>query len=363
MGTRLPVEKQGPINIQDRKKEGLIITLNDKVQARKASTLFECVHLLHNALPEIDLDEVDASAKFLGSKFSAPIVIDSMTGGTPLATKINGRLAHAAEEFGLGMGVGSQRAGLKSSAMAETYKIVRNNAPNAFIFANIGGAQVAEGLAIKSLRNLIEMIDANALAVHLNPLQELIQPEGEPKFRGILERIRELSVELDVPIIVKEVGAGISADVAKNLEKNGVDAINVSGLGGTSWAGVEKIRASTKKVDVKANLGEIFWDWGIPTAASLIQVRNAVRLPLIASGGLRSGVDLVKGITLGATLGALAHPMLTHAAQSYSSLQKFVGETIHQIRGAMFLVGAKNIIQLTNVKYVISDPLRYWINE
>ena len=195
--------------IETRKKEGIDLALQN-IQAKNVSTLFECVHLIHNALPELNLSDIDTSTKFLGHDFQIPILVDSMTGGTPAALKINTRLAQVAEQFNIGMGVGSQRAGLLSSRLASTFKIVRKNAPNAFIFSNIGGAQLAEGLKTSSIRALIDMIDADALAIHLNPLQELVQPEGEPNFRGILKRIHELSKDLKIPIIVKEVGSGIS---------------------------------------------------------------------------------------------------------------------------------------------------------
>ena len=372
MKTNLRAERERPVRkkdkrgaqgrVQDRKKEGLLISLKEGVQSRSSSTLLECVHLVHNALPELDLEEIDTSTSFLGFTLSAPILIDSMTGGTHAATKINGRLAQAAQEFGLGMGVGSQRAGLGSSSMAGTYKIVRKKAPNAFIFANIGGAQLAEGLSTEDILRIVEMIQADALAIHLNPLQEVIQPEGEPKFRGVSERINSLSQELRIPIIVKEVGAGISSEVASRLERNGVGAINIAGLGGTSWAGVEQIRAEGENIDAKARLGDLLWDWGIPTAASLIWTRRAVTKPIISSGGLRTGVDIVKCIALGANMAGLAHPMLKHAAESYSSLARFIEETIDQVRATMFLVGANDIQGLSGVDYVITGALRQWID-
>ncbi|MFQ6011808.1 MAG: alpha-hydroxy-acid oxidizing protein, partial [Nitrososphaerales archaeon] len=205
-------------------------------------------------------------------------------------------------------------------------------------------------------------IQADALAIHLNPLQEVIQPEGEPKFRGVLGRIKDISEELRIPIIVKEVGAGISPKVALRLERSGVAAINVAGLGGTSWAGVEQIRAEGEHVDAKARLGDLLWDWGIPTAASLILARRAVVKPLISSGGLRNGVDVAKCIALGANIAGLAHPMLKHAAESLSSLVQFMEETIDQVRATMFLVGAKDIQALSGADYVITGLLRDWID-
>lgn len=354
--------EQAQHDIEDRKKEGIIITLNEQVQARNASTLLECVRFVHNALPELNFEDIDNSTTYLGYKFSAPILIDSMTGGTPVATRLNERLAKAGAEFGLGMGVGSQRAGLKSDALAETYKVVRRAAPNGFIMANIGGAQLADNLSIKDVEKLIAMIDANALAVHLNPLQELVQPEGEPRFKGVLARIKELASKLEVPVIVKEVGAGISREVALRLVKTGVASINISGLGGTSWAGVEQIRAKEEKMKHKADLGEIFWDWGIPTAASLIETRKAVKVPLMASGGLRNGLDIAKCIALGANVCGMALPMLKHAAESYESLCDFIMGIEFQLTSAMFLVGARNIRELSRARYVMTGELLDWIN-
>ena len=356
----LPLEQA---NIEDRKKEGIRITLNEQVQARETSTLLECVHLIHNALPELNFDEVDTSTSFLGHKFSAPILIDSMTGGTYAATKLNETLARGAAKYGLGMGVGSQRAGLKSEALAETYKVVRRAAPEVFVMANIGGAQIADNLSLEEAQELVEMINADALAIHLNPLQELVQPEGEPRFKGVLARIKELASKINVPVIVKEVGAGISKDVALRLIRSGVGAINVSGLGGTSWAGVEQLRAKASKNARKAELGQIFWDWGIPTAASLIEVRKAVKVPLIASGGLRNGLDIAKCIVLGSNLCGMALPMLKRAAESLESLCEFTEGLQFQLQSAMFLVGAKNVKELSKARHVITGDLLEWSKE
>ena len=356
----MPDESDSPSDIEvikQRKREGIVIPLTRNVQAKESSTYLEYVKLIHNALPEIDFDAVDTSQKFLGHNFKAPIIIDSMTGGTPEATKINSRLALAAQKFGLGMGLGSQRAGLLSSELAETYSIARSNAPNAFLVANIGGAQLSKGLKIKDIKNMIQMIEANALVVHLNPLQELIQPEGEPKYKGVLSKIKEICSNFDIPIIVKEVGAGISMDVAKRLQSAGVSAINVAGSGGTSWAGVEKLRAETAHDSNKINLGELFWDWGIPTAVSLIEVRKSVKIPVIASGGIRNGLEIAKCVTLGANMCGMAFPFLRHASKSLESLYEFTSRTLIELRSAMFLVGSKNINQLGKTRFMVTGEL------
>lgn len=363
----MPDESDSPSDIEvikQRKKEGIVIPLTKNVQAKESSTYLEYVKLIHNALPEIDYEVVEITQNFLNHSFKAPIIIDSMTGGTPEATKINSRLSLVAEKFGLGMGLGSQRAGLLSSELAETYSIARSNAPSAFLVANIGGAQLSKGLKVQEIKNMIEMIEANALVVHLNPLQELIQPEGEPKYKGVLSKIKEICANFDIPIIVKEVGAGVSMEVAKKLESAGVSAINVAGSGGTSWAGVEKLRAETARDSNKINLGELFWDWGIPTAVSLIEVRNSVKVPVIASGGIRNGLEIAKCIALGANMCGMAFPFLKHASKSFESLCEFTNKTLIELKSTMFLVGSKNIAELAKSRFIFTGELakvKQWI--
>jgi isopentenyl-diphosphate Delta-isomerase len=343
--------------IKQRKRDGIEIPLNNDVQAKTTSTYLEYVKLIHNALPELDYNEIDISTTFLKRKFSAPIIIDSMTGGAPEAAKINGRLGELAEKYGFAMGLGSQRAGLESKELAETYSIARKNAPSAFLIANIGGAQLAKGLTIDNIKKIIDMIQADALVIHLNPLQELIQPEGEPKYKGVFSKISEISGALDVPVIVKEVGAGISKEVAVKLEVAGVSAINVAGAGGTSWAGVEKLRAEASNNDLKIHLGEIFWDWGIPTATSLIEVKKTVKVPIIASGGLRNGMEMAKCIVLGASMCAMAYPFLLKAAESKEQLFNFADTVIAELKSTMFLIGAMNLSLLKSSRYILTGPL------
>ena len=343
--------------IKQRKRDGIEIPLNNDVQAKTTSTYLEYVKLIHNALPELDYDEIDISTTFLKRKFSAPLIIDSMTGGAPEAARINGRLGELAEKYGFAMGLGSQRAGLESEELAETYSIARKNAPSAFLIANIGGAQLAKGLTIDNIKKIIDMIQADALVIHLNPLQELIQPEGEPKYKGVFSKISEISGALDVPVIVKEVGAGISKEVAVKLEVSGVSAINVAGAGGTSWAGVEKLRAEASNNDLKIHLGEIFWDWGIPTATSLIEVKKTVKVPIIASGGLRNGMEIAKCIVLGASMCAMAYPFLLKAAESKEQLFNFADTVIAELKSTMFLTGAMNLSVLKSSRYILTGPL------
>ena len=348
--------------IRKRKKEGIDIPLKEKVQGKENSTLFEDVLLMHNALPEINYDQIDLTTTFLNKKFSAPLIIDSMTGGTDEAFIINKRLGKIAENYGIGMGLGSQRAGLRSDKLVESYSVARTVAPNAFLIANIGGAQLAEGLSKVDVLRIIKMIDADALAIHLNPLQELIQPEGEPRFSGILNKISDIIHEIEVPVIVKEVGSGISPHVATRLQEIGTSSINIAGSGGTSWAGIEKIRADNVNNYIKSNLGELFWDWGIPTALSVILVSKAVNIPIISSGGLRNGLEIAKSLILGARMCAMAFPFLRKASESESGLEDFTQLILAQLKSAMFLVGALNLDELRNTRYILKDKLASMLN-
>jgi isopentenyl-diphosphate delta-isomerase len=344
--------------IQERKKEGITIPLTRDVQARKSSNYLEFVRLVHNALPDLDYEDIETSCTFLNHKLAAPIAIDCMTGGTYEATKINSRLGQLAQKYGLAMGLGSQRAGLRSTQLAETYAVARSKAPDAFLIANIGGAQLSKGLSIDEIVKIIEMIKADALAIHLNPLQELVQPEGEPKYKGVLGRIKEIVNAVDAPIIVKEVGAGISKEVAIDLQAAGVAAINIAGSGGTSWAGVEKLRAESTNNIIKARIGELFWDWGIPTALSLMEVRSVVRIPVIASGGLRNGLEIGKCLVLGADLCGMAFPFLKKASESLDSLFLFAEALIAELKSTMFLVGANNLNDLRRARYIVTGHLK-----
>ena len=348
--------------IKKRKKEGIDIPLNEKVQGKETTTLLEDVYLIHNALPEINLEDIKLNTVFLGRTFPAPIIIDSMTGGTDEALLINKRLGQIAEKYGFAMGLGSQRAGLKSDKLIQSYSVARSVAPNAFLIANIGGAQLAEGLSKDDVKKIIKMIDADALAIHLNPLQELIQPEGEPRFKGILQKITSLVNDIEIPVIVKEVGSGISPEVAVKLQGAGIRAINVAGSGGTSWAGIEKIRADNAKSYIKSNLGNLFWDWGIPTALCVLLASKYVNIPLIASGGLRNGLEIAKCLMLGAKMCAMAFPFLKRAAASEDELDKFTQLILAQLRGTMFLLGSSDIDSLVNTRYILKDKLASMLN-
>jgi isopentenyl-diphosphate delta-isomerase len=349
----------GAVEIMKRKREGIEIPLRSDVQAKTTSTFLEYVKLVHNAVPELNLKDVDTSTIFLGRRFSAPLIIDSMTGGTTEALSINGRLAELAETYSLAMGVGSQRAGLVSDKLADSYEIARKNAPNAFLIANIGAAQLTSGLAINKVKKLVNMIRADALVVHLNPLQELVQPEGQPKYSGVLKCIADLVKDMEIPVLAKEVGAGISREAALKLSEVGVSAINVAGAGGTSWAGIEKMRAESTGQKLKTHLGELYWDWGIPTALSIIEVRKALKeLPLIASGGIRNGLEIAKCIAIGADMCAMAYPFLVNAVQSEKHLYEFADTVIAELKSTMFLVGAGTLDSLKRTRCILTGELR-----
>jgi isopentenyl-diphosphate delta-isomerase len=341
-----------------RKVDHIRICLDQKAQARNVTAGFEDVQLVHRALPEINKSKINLSTSFLSKKFKAPIIVGAMTGGAEEATSINASIAEAVEKLGLGMGLGSQRAAIENKSLEKTYRIAREKAPNAFLIANVGGVQLVHGYSVKEVKKIVEMIDANAVAFHLNALQEAVQPEGQTNFQGVLSKIGEITGELDVPVIVKETGAGISSEDAKALEKAGVKAIDVGGVGGTSFAAVEYYR-STKEKDVY--LGEAFWDWGIPTAVSLVENAQTVKLPLIASGGIRSGTDIAKALALGVSLASVSQPILETAVKGAKETEAKLSCLIEELRNVMFLVGAENLKDLTKSPVVITGKTAQWL--
>src|SRR2546428_4934228 len=280
--------------------------MQQDVQFRTTKTGFDDVELVHNAIPAIIRDDVDLSVRLFDHELSAPLVIESMTGGTAAAARLNEILGQAAQELKIAIGVGSQRAGIEKPELAYTYRVVRDKAPDALVFANIGAPQLVKGYGLKEMRKAVEMVDADALYVHLNGVQECVQVEGEPLFRGAMDKIREGAEQLGVPIVLKETGAGFSHETAEFAEKAGVKGIDVAGAGGTSWAAVEYYRAKEKESAVHERLGEIFWDWGIPTAASVVEVSRTTKLTVIASGGVRNGLHGAKALALGANEFGLA---------------------------------------------------------
>ena len=336
--------------ISDRKLEHLLICENYDVEFKNKTTGFEDIELIHNVLPEVDKSEIDLSTSVFGKKLDSPLFITAITGGHPAAKSINKQLAIAAENNGIALGVGSQRAACEHPELEDTYTVVRENAPNCLLVGNIGAPQL--NLAEKA----VEILDADILAIHLNPLQESIQPEGDLDARGYLDLIGRITDAVDIPIVAKETGCGISAESAKALVNEGVDFIDIEGAGGTSWAAVETYRAEDRY------LGELFWDWGIPTAVSTVEVTHAVDVPVISSGGIRSGLEAAKAIALGADAVGMALPFLKNSA-SQEQLNKFIERFNDSLRIAMFLVGAKNIKELKKSKLVIRGKTREWLNE
>ncbi len=340
----------------NRKADHIRICLEKKAQSKKATAGFEDIQLVHRALPEVNKEKISSSTSFLGKKFSAPLIVGAMTGGTEEATKINASIAEAVENLHLGMGVGSQRAAIEDKKFEKTFSVARKKAPTAFLIANIGGVQLVHGYSLREIKKAMEMIDADALAVHLNAVQEALQPEGQTNFKGILAKIGEVAGELNKPVIVKETGCGISGEDAKALEAAGVKAIDVGGVGGTSFAAVEYYRS------IQKDMGELFWDWGIPTVVSLIEATQTVKIPVIASGGVRSGLDIAKSLALNGRLASVCQPVLEEAVKGVKETQELLSRLIAELQNVMFLVGAENIEALAKVSLVISGKTSDWLN-
>lgn len=336
-----------------RKIEHLDLCTNERVES--AGSGFDDVEFVHRCLPELHKSEVSTKTTFLGHKFEAPIMIASMTGGHPETRAVNANLAIAAEALGLGIGVGSQRAALEDERLADSYRVVRDAAPDAFVYGNIGAPQLSS-YSIEDLERAVEMIDADALAIHLNFLQEAIQPEGDLDARGCLERIAEVSGELSVPVIVKETGAGICHIDAYAIKKAGVAAIDVGGRGGTSWAGVEYYRARAESDKLGEHLGMKFWDWGIPTAVSLVEAD--VGLPLIATGGVRDGIMIAKSLALGASMCGIALPLVAPARISSDKVKEKLEVYIEELKATMFLTGAGSVGDLNKAPVIVSGRSR-----
>jgi isopentenyl-diphosphate delta-isomerase len=343
--------------ISRRKADHLALGASKEVSFRERSTLLGDVHLLHHALPDLSLEEVDLSVELLGKRLRAPVIISGMTGGTPEARTINRDLARAAEKLGLGFGLGSQRAMLSHPELTETY-LVRDVAPTALVLGNLGVVQARER-PVREVRRALEAVGADALCVHCNPAMELVQPEGDRDFRGGRATLARLAQELGMPVVGKETGCGISRAAGEALREAGVAAIDVSGAGGTSWVAVETRRAQGA---AKA-LGEELWDWGIPTAASIAFCAD-LGLPIIATGGLRSGLDVARALALGATAGGLAAPVLrAHHAGGHEGVVAFLEQIVSGLRAAMLLTGSRTVADLKRAPRVITGELRDWLSQ
>ncbi len=339
--------------LPSRKADHIRINLEEDVRSSLTNGL-ENYHFVHRALPEMDLDDVDLSIRLFGKALKAPILISSMTGGTAQAASINQNLAAAAQAAGVAMGIGSQRAGIEQPDLAYTFQ-VRKVAPDVLLFANLGAVQLNYSYTIDHCRRAVEMIEADALILHLNALQEALQPEGDTHFADLLRKIEGVCRGLSVPVIAKEVGWGISAEDARQLADAGVSAIDVAGAGGTSWSQVEMHRLGDESL---SRVAAAFRDWGIPTAQSIQAVRETVpNLPIFASGGLRDGIDIAKCIALGACLGGMAGPFLKPAFRSAEDVLSVVKEIARELQVCMFAAGVKTVEQLQHTP-LISTPHR-----
>jgi len=336
---------------QRRKKEHLELCLDTEGVSGPSRTGLECYRFIHNALPELDIDEIDLNTTFLGKPLKAPILISSMTGGFDLARKVNRNLAAAAQALGLAMGVGSQRVAIEEPSAAASFE-VRDIAPDILLFGNLGAVQLNYGYTVDHCRRAVAMIGADGLILHLNVLQEAVQPEGNRNFKGLGDKIAAVCRELEVPVVVKEVGNGISVDVARRLQRAGVKAIDIAGKGGTSWSAVEAQRAAKQG----QRPDTAFADWGLPTEEALISVRKALpKIQLIASGGIRSGVDIAKSIALGADIAAFGQPLLAAALESSAKVVEYITGIMHELKVSLLCAGAANLAELRRVTLVRAD--------
>jgi isopentenyl-diphosphate delta-isomerase len=335
------MEKVSPID--KRKDDHIKINLEKDVQSSKTTGL-QKIQFINEALPELDLETIDPTLTVFGKKLNAPILISSMTGGTKEAKKINQRLAETAQELRIAMGVGSQRAAIENPDLVETFSITRRVAPDILLFANLGAIQLNYGYSITHCQQAVDMLMADALILHLNPLQEAIQVGGNVNFTGLAKKIEGICKKMEVPVIVKEVGWGISERTAKLLMDCGVAAIDVAGAGGTSWSQVEMYRAPD---ELTRDLASTYIGWGIPTMDSILNVKNvAPDMPIFASGGLKDGLDIAKCIALGATLGGLASQFLRTAAISSEKVKELIELTRKQLMVTMFAAGIRTLCDL-----------------
>jgi isopentenyl-diphosphate delta-isomerase len=337
-------EARSMTNTPSRKKDHVDLCVNEQVSFRQTMNGLEEWEFVHNALPELDTEEIDLSTEFLGQRISFPLMVTGMTGGYADAERINGALAEACQDLRIPIGAGSMRQALENETFHESYRILRRNGPDIPILANIGAVEVAAMRDARPAQYLIDLLQADALVVHTNPLQEFLQPEGEPRFRGVIDGLGMLVRELEVPVILKEVGAGISREAAMRAHEVGVRWIDVAGAGGTSWAGVEILRRTDG-----SEVSSQFWDWGIPTARALEELRfnRPPDLQLIASGGITDGVMIAKCLALGAEIAGTARPLLTALFDGgIDALRKRLLGWKRDLLGVMFLTGAANIEEL-----------------
>ena len=335
--------------IENRKLEHLKICEEKNVTTHH--NYWEDVILKHETIPRVDLDDIALDTQFLGVRLKAPIIVDAMTGGHPIARKVNENIAKACEALGIGMAVGSQRAAIENPEMRDTYSIVAEyEVP--LRLGNLGAPQFAGNYGAEEIENAMEMINAHALEIHFNYLQEAIQPEGDTHVTALREKLSELAPQY--PLIAKETGAGISRNAAEFFKKVGFKALDVSGVSGTSFAAVEYYRGGRH--------GELFWDWGLPAPYSLLQLKD-LDMPLIGSGGIRNGLYAAKALALGATIVGIARPVLKYATRSYEDVIKFLENFIEELRIALFLAGVSGVKDANEMQYVIRGELAQWLKQ
>lgn len=346
------------MSTSSRKMDHIRICLEKQVES--GIRPFDDLVLVHRALPEIDESEIDTSCSFFGRRLDFPLIISAMTGGHPDTKDINVRLAEAAQEMKVALGIGSQRAALEDPAQVETFSAVRDAAPDVPIIGNIGAVQLCKS-GPEVLERLAEMVDADAIAVHLNFLQESIQPEGDREASGVIDAIKS-AAKGSVPIMVKETGAGISREAASQLVEAGAKIIDVSGVGGTSWSGVEAYRAENAEDPESFQMGRLFWSWGVPTPASIVECASA-GAQVVASGGIRSGIDVAKSLAIGASMAATALPLLGPATTDTAEVVKSLRGFERALRISMFLTGSKDLSKLKSAPLVIRGETREWLEE
>src|SRR6266704_1582311 len=350
--------------VKKRKIEHVNIALGQDISAAQSAN-WNDVQFVHQALPEVDLDEIDTSVSFLGQKLRYPIFISSLTGGHDDVISINRNLARAAEQYGLALGVGSQRAGIVNPEVISSYAITREHAPKTYLIANIGAPQlIAQAhhapFTIEQVEHAVTMIGANALAVHMNSLQEATQPEGDRRAVGEAAALKRLTEKVSVPVIAKETGAGVCREQALLLRSCGVAAIDVGGAGGSSMSALEVVRSRSRGDEQAMRIGLLYRDWGIATPIAVVEAGTA-GLPLISTGGVRSGLDMVRALALGATLVGMGFPFLKAASQSYEAVCELLEATVAELKVAMQLSGAATIAQMREVDVVVTGETRSWL--
>ncbi|MFB5193146.1 type 2 isopentenyl-diphosphate Delta-isomerase [Alicyclobacillus fastidiosus] len=325
--------------IEQRKNDHIQINLDYDVSGKGITSGLEQYRFNHDALPNVNLEDIDTNVEFLERRLQLPLIISSMTGGTSQGEHINRNLATAAQHFHIALALGSGRAAISNPSTAKSF-YVRKEAPNVLLFANLGAIQLNYGYTAKQCAQLVELMEADGLILHLNPLQEAVQPEGNTHFERLIDRISDVCATLSVPVMVKEVGWGLSAEVIQSLYQAGVVAVDVAGAGGTSWSEVERHRGTPDQ----AAIASAFSNWGIPTADAIIRARSSVpTIPIVASGGIRSGVDAAKCLALGSTIVGMASPFLKAAVESSQEVEKVIRVFEQQLRITMFCTGNSNI--------------------